>query len=45
MHALVRKTLATYLREKRIITLSDFPPETTEYTTIKDAVFVTLYHE
>lgn len=45
MHALVRKTLDTYLREKRIITLSDFPPESTEYTTLKDAVFVTLYHE
>ena len=45
MHALVRKTLDTYLREKRIITLSDFPPESIEYTTLKDAVFVTIYHE
>lgn len=45
MHALVRKTLDTYLREQRIITLSDFPAEAIQYTTMKDAVFVTLYHE
>lgn len=45
MYDLVRKTLDTYLREKRIITLSDFPSDATQYTTMKDAVFVTLYHE
>ena len=45
MHILVRKTLDTYIREKRIITLSEFPPEATEYMSLKDAVFVTLYLE
>jgi hypothetical protein len=45
MYSLVRKTLEMYLREKRIITLSEFPQEVMEYMGTKDAVFVTLYYE
>lgn len=45
MHSLVRKTLEIYLREKRIITQSDFPSDTTPHLVTKDAIFVTLYHE
>lgn len=44
MHTLVRKTLDTYLREKRVITQADIPPEVIPFLTQKDAVFVTLYH-
>jgi AMMECR1 domain-containing protein len=43
--SLVRKTLEIYLRENRIITQSDFPAEALSFTSTKDAVFVTLYHE
>lgn len=45
MHTLVRKTLEVYLREKRVITPSDFPTEVSQYTSIKDAIFITLYLE
>jgi hypothetical protein len=45
MISLVRKTLDIYLREKRVITQSDFPTDISEYLTLRDAVFVTLYHE
>ncbi len=43
--ALARKTLEVYLREQRIITQSEFPPETLPHSSTKDAVFVTLYYE
>lgn len=45
MLSLVRKTLDIYIREKRVITQSDFPPDIVEYLTKKEAVFVTLYSE
>lgn len=45
MFALVRKILETYLREKRVATLSDFTSDVGAYTATKDAVFVTFYHE
>jgi len=45
MLSLVRKTLDIYLREKRIITQSDFPADIALYLSKRDAVFVTLYHE
>jgi AMMECR1 domain-containing protein len=45
MYSLARKTLEIYLREKRVITLTDFPPEAIEHMSTKDAVFVTLYRE
>lgn len=44
MYALVRKTLEVYLREKKIIVLSDFPPELSVHMKTKESVFVTLYH-
>ncbi len=45
MISLVRKTLDVYLREKRVITQSDFPADIASYLSLRDAVFVTLYHE
>ena len=45
MHTLVRKTLATYLTEKRILTLSDIDPSLLEYSKSKMSVFVTLYYQ
>lgn len=45
MLSLVRKTLEIYLREKRLITQSDFPADIAEYFGHRDAVFVTLYHD
>lgn len=42
---LVRSTLEIYLREKRIITQSEFPPDTLSEASSKDAVFITLYYE
>ena len=45
MYTIVRKTLDIYLKEKRILTLTDFPAESTEYASLKDAIFITLYHE
>ena len=45
MLSLVRKTLELYLREKRVITQSDFPADIGAFLTKRDAVFVTLYHE
>lgn len=44
MHGLVRKTLEIYLREKRIITQPDLPPDVLPGLNQKEAVFVTLYH-
>lgn len=44
MHALVRKTLEIYIKEKRVITQSDFPADVTPHLVTKDSVFVTLYH-
>ncbi len=43
--ALARKTLEIYLREKRIITQSEFGEEALQNTALKEAIFVTLYHE
>jgi hypothetical protein len=45
MHSLVRKTLEIYIREKRVITQSDFPPEILQYIHSRESVFVTLYYE
>lgn len=45
MYTIVRKTLDIYLREKRVLTLTDFPVESSTYVWLKDAVFVTLYYE
>lgn len=42
---LVRKTLDIYLREKRIITQSDFPEDSQAYFQKKDSIFITLYYE
>lgn len=45
MIALIRKTLEIYLKEKRLITQSEFPADSSSYSSTKDAVFVTLYAE
>lgn len=45
MQNLVRKTLEIYLREKRIITLSDIEWTLLEHTKTKKSVFVTLYYQ
>jgi len=45
MIQLVRKTLDIYLREKRVVSQSDFTPDAQTYFTKKDSVFVTLYFE
>ncbi|GAB0174680.1 MAG: hypothetical protein HHAS10_05590 [Candidatus Altimarinota bacterium] len=45
MFAIVRNVLDTYLREKRVITLSDFTSDISQYTASKEAVFITLYYE
>ncbi len=45
MYKLARKTLEIYIREKRIITLPDFPPELLAHMGTKEAVFVTLYYQ
>jgi hypothetical protein len=42
---LIRKTLEIYLTERRIISQVDFPADALPYMQIKDAIFVTLYHE
>jgi AMMECR1 domain-containing protein len=43
MHQLVRKTLETYLGEKRIITQSDIPADILPMMSTRESVFVTLY--
>jgi AMMECR1 domain-containing protein len=43
MHQLVRKTLETYLDEKRIITQSDIPADMLAMMSTRQSVFVTLY--
>jgi AMMECR1 domain-containing protein len=43
MYSLVRKTLEVYLREKRIITQSDFPTDILSHLQSRESVFVTLY--
>lgn len=45
MHFLVRKTLEIYLKEKRVITQSDFQTEVTPHLVTKESVFVTLYYD
>lgn len=45
MYTLVRKTLETYLRENRIITISDIDAALLEYAKTKMSVFVTLYYQ
>ena len=45
MYTLVRKTLEIYLREKRIITLSDIDKTLLEHTKTKMSVFITLYYQ
>lgn len=43
MHQLVRKTLETYIHEKRIITQGDIPAELLPMMSTRQSVFVTLY--
>jgi AMMECR1 domain-containing protein len=43
MHQLVRKTLETYINEKRIITQSDIPADMLALMSTRQSVFVTLY--
>lgn len=43
MYQLVRKTLETYINEKRIITQSDIPAELLPMMSTRQSVFVTLY--
>lgn len=45
MFDIVRRTLETYLKEKRVATLSDFTTDISSFTGSKEAVFVTLYLE
>jgi hypothetical protein len=45
MFSIVRKVLETYLRDKRVATLSDFAEDISMYTGTKEAVFVSLYYE
>lgn len=45
MISLVRKTLDVYLREKRVITQSEFPADIARFFERKEAVFITLYFE
>lgn len=44
MYSLVRKTLETYINEKRLITQSDIPTDVLPMMSQKDSVFVTLYY-
>jgi AMMECR1 domain-containing protein len=43
MYTLVRKTLEIYLKEKRIITQTQFPQDVEVHLNSQNAVFVTLY--
>ena len=43
MYKLVRKTLETYINEKRIITQSDIPTDLLSMMSTRQSVFVTLY--
>lgn len=45
MYTLVRKILEIYLRENRVITLSDIEGALLEHTKTKMSVFVTLYYQ
>lgn len=45
MHTLVRKTLETYINEKRIITQADISANVLAMMGKKESVFVTLYHD
>ncbi len=45
MYTLVRKTLEIYLREQRVLSIADFPPESSIDMKSKDAIFVTLYYQ
>lgn len=45
MYTLVRKILEIYLRENRVITLSDIEGSLLEHTKTKMSVFVTLYYQ
>ncbi len=45
MHTLVRKTLEIYIKEKRLITQSDFSPDIISMMGKKESVFVSLYYE
>lgn len=43
--SLVRKTLEIYLRENRIITQGEFPPDILFHAWLKESIFITLYYE
>ncbi len=45
MYSIVRTTLETYLKEKRVVTLSDFTIDVSPYTGSRDSVFITLYFD
>ncbi len=45
MYQLVRKTLETYINEKRIITQSDIPADMLALMSTRQSVFVTLYSD
>lgn len=45
MYQLVKKTLESFINEKKIITQSDVPADMQNFFNKKDAVFVTLYFE
>ena len=45
MISLVRKTLAAYLKDKRILTQSELDSAELRYANLKDALFITLYYE
>lgn len=45
MHTIARKTLETYLREKRILTLPELASDMQTYGDSKEAIFVTLYYQ
>lgn len=43
MISIVKKTLETYLRDKRVVTRADLSSEDIVFESKKDAIFVTLY--
>jgi hypothetical protein len=44
MHHLVKKTLESFINDKKILIASDVPEDLKEFSSTKEAVFVTLYH-
>lgn len=44
MHQLVKKTLESFINDKKILASSDIPEEFKSFSSTKEAVFVSLYH-